>query len=71
MINIEELTQKDIGRWVEYNTGLPIETETGRVKSWNDTYIFVVYKCDQQWERFQDFTGAATDPQDLKFLDTL
>ncbi len=66
MIDIAELTKEDIGKWVVYKPtcGLP---EKGRIKSWNDNYIFVVYKCDHQWNRFQDFTGAGTDPEDLSF----
>ena len=66
MIDIAKLTKKDIGRWVLYK-GSAGEQEGGRLKSWNDKYIFVVYKCDGQWNRFQDFTGWATDPEDLEF----
>ena len=63
-INITDLTKKDIGRWVAY-TSLFGDEEKGRIKSWNDKYIFVVYKCDNNWDRFQDYTGAATKPEDL------
>ena len=66
MINIAELTKKDIGRWVLYE-GHAGEEEKGRIKSWNDKYIFVVYKCNHEWDRFQDFTGAATNPIQLRF----
>ena len=65
MINIAELTTKDIGRLVIYKPTQ--ENEKGRIKSWNDKFIFVVYKCDNQWHRFQDFTGCSTDPDDLIF----
>jgi len=64
MINIDKLTPGDIGRWVTY-TPTVRELEKGRIKSWNDKFIFVVYHCDNQWDRFQDFTGCATDPEDL------
>ena len=66
MIDIAELTKEDIGRWVVY-TAHHGATEKGRLKSWNDTFIFVVYKCAGQWDRFLDFTGCATNPEDLRF----
>lgn len=73
MIDITKLTDKDIGRWVIYK---PFHAksfddrdqwERGKLKSWNDTNIFVVYHCNNEWHRFQDYTGAATDPNDLIF----
>lgn len=64
MIEISRLTPGDIGRWVEYH-GSGGEKERGKIKSWNDRYIFVVYKCNNEWQRFQDFTGCATNPRDL------
>ena len=67
MIDIAKLRDEDIGRWVEYRGGAG-EKERGRVKSWNNNYIFVVYKCNGEWGRFQDFTGQATQPQDLRFI---
>ena len=67
MIDISKLKKKDVGRFVEYRGGAS-EREKGRIKSWNDKFIFVVYKCDNQWSRFQDFTAAATSPEDLHFI---
>lgn len=67
MINIKELTIEDGGRWVEYINGTG-EKERGRIKSWNDSFIFVVYKCNEEWLRYRDFTGVATSPQDLTFV---
>lgn len=67
MIDIKQLTNEDIGRWVVY-TPTAGDPEKGRIKSWNDKFVFVVYKCDFQWDRFQDFTGCATDPEDLEFV---
>jgi hypothetical protein len=63
MIQIKELGPQDVGKWVEYRGGAG-ETERGRITSWTDKYVRVVYKCDNQWQRFQDFTGCATDPGD-------
>ncbi len=66
MIKLEKLTDKDIGRWVIYS-GSGGEVEIGRIKGWNGKYIFVVYKCNNEWSRFQDFTAAATRPIALRF----
>jgi len=66
MINIDELTHTDIGRWVEYH-GLGGEHERGRLKSWNYKFIFVVLKCDNNWDNFQEYTGVACDPANLTF----
>ena len=65
VVKIEELIQNDIGRRVIYKTGF--KNEEGKIKSWNDEWIFVVYHCDNQWDRFQDFTAIATFPEDLVF----
>ncbi len=69
MIAIKDLTQEDVGRWVVYKDRFKIagEREEGKIKSWNDKFIFVVYKCDGQWDRFQDFTGQATSQEDLTY----
>ncbi len=68
MVDIKKLTEKDRGRWVKYTAQHGAE-EFGRIKSWNEKYVFVVYKCDNQWDRYSDFTAAATDPEDLTFHD--
>lgn len=67
MIDIVKLRKSDIGKWVEYR-GSAGEIERGKLKSWNDKYIFVVYKCAGEWDRFQEFTGVATSPKDLIFI---
>ncbi len=69
MIDIKKLRKtKDIGKWVEY---IPTDghKEIGRLKSWNDKYIFVVYHCGNEWMRFRHYTGAATSPEDLFFIE--
>lgn len=64
MIDIAKLTQENVGNWVEYKD--PSRTlEIGKLKSWNDKYIFVVFRCDGQWHNFLNYTGVATNPQDL------
>lgn len=68
-MNIADLKPEDVGAWVEYRPSYG-DPERGRIKSWNDKFIFVVYKCDNQWNRFQDYTAAATDPADLVRIPT-
>ena len=66
-INICDLKESDIGQWVQYES-YNRNIEQGRIKSWNETFIFVVYKCNNEWDRFQDFTAQATNPNDLAFV---
>ena len=67
-IDIKKLSHDDIGKWVVYE-GHAGEKEIGRIKSWNWKYIFVVYKCDKNWHRFEEYTAAATDPTQLKLIE--
>lgn len=67
MIRIDSLTDKDVGRWVWYTPGFGA-MEKGRLKSWNEKSIFVVYSCNQEWGRYKDFTAASTTPEDLQFI---
>ena len=64
MIRIKDLTPDDVGKWVVYNSFN--SKELGRIKSWNDQFIFVVYKCDGQWLNFTNYTACATKPEDLE-----
>jgi len=64
MIEIISLNESDVGLWVEY-CPLKGEHEMGRILSWNDKYIFVVFKCGGDWDNFRDYTGEAVDPEDL------
>lgn len=67
MIDIKQLTEKDIGRWVKY-TGSAGEEAFGRIKSWGDIFIFVVYNCNNEWDRFRNFTPSPTNPKCLEFI---
>lgn len=70
MIRIAELSDQDIGRPVYYyppHAGAG--AEYGKIKSWNKHFIFVVYHCDGNWDRFEEYTAAATDPDNLEFPD--
>ena len=64
MINIATLRKPiDNGRWVMY---IP-SRQLGKIKSWNDKWIFVVWKCDNNWKQYYNYTGCATDPKELRF----
>jgi hypothetical protein len=43
MIDIKELGPEHVGKWVEYRDG-PGKIEAGKIKSWNDRVVFVVYR---------------------------
>jgi len=55
MIQIKELGPEHVGKWVEYRGGAG-ELERGRIKSWNDRVVFVVYHRNGEWHRFKEFT---------------
>lgn len=65
MIDIIKLSEKDIGKCVIYKGFCKIES--GRIKSFNKKYIFVVYNCDNDWENFEYYTSEATPPENLFF----
>jgi hypothetical protein len=67
MIDIKKLTGEYVGRHVVYIDGVG-DKIVGRIKSWNDQWVFVVYHCADEWDNFQDYTAAATDPDDLCFV---
>ena len=64
-MDIKKLTKQDMGRWVTYHSFE--KEERGRIKSWNDKWIFVVYKCDQNWGDYRNYAACATRPEDLDF----
>jgi hypothetical protein len=65
---INNLINSDKGRWVEYKSKGGDKTEKGKIKSWNDNWIFVVYNCANNWDRYEDYTANATKPDDLTFI---
>jgi len=67
MIDLKNITQKDIGKWVIYHDSFDKKAEQGRIKSYNNRFIFVVYACSGEWDRYQAYTGVATRPEDLEF----
>ena len=67
MIDIKSLTKDDVGKWVSYSGNFD-EVEYGKIKSWNESFVFVVYKCNHDWDNFENYTVAATAPKSLYFL---
>ena len=65
-MQLSELTQDDRDRYVLYTRGSGPK-QRGRIKWWNDKYVFVVYHCDGNWDDFHNYTAAATSPDDLEF----
>lgn len=64
------LTKDDlkIGQWVNHNDAAG-GTEHGRIKSWNDKWVFVVYHCEDEWDAFQQYVAAATAYKDLTIIE--
>jgi len=63
------LTKIDIGRSVVYFERGGTKLCRGRIKSWNDTFVFVVFYCNDNWDDYQNYTGQACCPEDLKWAD--
>ena len=66
---LKVITDGDIGKWVEYQGHN--YTQKGRMKSFNDKWVFVVFHCDGNWDNYRDYTGCACDPGDLKWTTPL
>lgn len=63
----KQLERNDIGRWVIYRDYMGKEFK-GRIKGWNDRYVFVVFSCDGNWDRFYDYTAEAVDKNDMLYF---
>jgi hypothetical protein len=68
MIEINQLTKSDVGAWVGCRDRVWPILDRGRIKSWNEKWIFVVYRCGGNWDEFEKYTGVATDPRDLEYV---
>lgn len=74
MIKIEDLRDEDVGREVRYTTGHG-DVEFGRITSWNERFIFVLYhtKISARGLKRVARTGStseSTRPEDLEFVTT-
>lgn len=57
--------QLHVGQKVHYMPAVG-EPENGIVKAVGERVAWVVYRCDGQWDRHQEFTGASTRLEDLR-----
>ena len=65
MINIKNLTEKDIGRWVKYTGKV---TQIGYIGNFSKKNIFVAYRyIKTERSGYKNFTGEATKPEFLEF----
>lgn len=55
------------GNWVVYDTP-NAQNELGRVKRFNEDWVFVVFHCDCEWAKFTDYTAAACHPGRLTII---
>jgi hypothetical protein len=65
------IVEKDfkVGQWVIYRKGSKLgEEQMGMVKSWNDKFIFVVFQCNGEWDRYFDYMSQACNPEDLTIV---
>ena len=47
MIAIGSLSESDRGRWVIFRGD---RKDRGRIKSWNERFVYVVYRCGGHWD---------------------
>jgi len=66
MIKIEELNKYDLGKFVRYDS--QFNPGYGKIKSWNEHCIFVVFQCGDDWDKYRDYTGQSVSPLDLTFF---
>ncbi len=63
MINLHALEGRHKGKWVICKDGT-----RGRIKSWNEKFIFVVYESPgKNMDQFEKYIAVATNPNDLAF----
>ncbi len=68
MIKIKNLTDKDKGRWVIYGVDNQYCVhEEGKILCWNSSTIFVVFKCNGEWSKWEEYTAEGCCPEDLTF----
>jgi len=70
MIDIKKLTESDKGRWVRYISSIGFYIYIGRIKGWDNEFIYVVYNApDRDMNKYNDYVAVPTDPQKLIFED--
>lgn len=66
---MKKLNKTDIGRILTY-VEFDGSEQKGKLKAFdNEKQIaWIVYKCNNNWDRFKDYTAAATKYSDIKEL---
>lgn len=62
MVDLENIF--NAGDFVHY-TPMYGRKENGRIKSIKKGIAFVVYHCNGEWERYEEYTGASTELNQL------
>lgn len=63
MVNTEQLTK---GTKVHYAPKHRADIENGIVKDVTEAGVFVVYNCGDDWDNYENYTAALTNPKDLQ-----
>ena len=64
---VTDLTKNDISRWAFYKPQVG-ELERGKIKSFDNKaqVAWVVYKCNEDWDNYENYTAASTNYSDLR-----
>ena len=65
---IENLSAEDIWKWITYIDVIR-GNETWKLKSFNNETkrAFIVFKCNWEWDRWQEYTAQMCNYNDLIF----
>jgi hypothetical protein len=66
VIYLKKLSDAFKGKWVVYSPHS--KREIGRLKSWSEHGVFVVYNCGDDWDDFENYTAALTPAKDLTII---
>ena len=67
-VRLDQLSDRDIGRWIVWTDPNLGTVQKGRLKSWNELFCFVVFKCNDDWIRFENYSAEACAPRECRFL---
>lgn len=66
MVDVKKLKKGDSVHYAPEHYKKHGKYENGVVKSISENgNVFVVFNCNNEWHRFEDFTAANTSPNDL------
>jgi hypothetical protein len=69
MIDPAKLNQLEHpGAWVVYQPHFG-NKEVGRIKSWDEESVWVVFKCDDRWDLYKNYTAMMCNPTQLEFAE--